>query len=302
MANIQADVEAARDRHEYLGGFVDFSEFIASDFSLSIYRKFRVLGARNLLYLQAELQLLECQLKAVDEEDKRTIAWSNDEKEALDTEKAARSWDFMKEQANGGDEKQAGKLRMIYKLRKLMKEYGGYDSRRCSQDLLTQTEEALLRHNQVLQLEKPESGPFKAFKAWFRRTPPVLWGSGFLLLHDESDMIALGSQVEPDRLSAFMHRCCGYRLRQRRDTPKSWGPVYYYHVERVDLIVGIMSVLASAALLVGAIVSLYYIHPMGIRLAIVGIFTILFAASITLLTHARRIEVYGATAAYVPSA
>lgn len=125
----------------------------------------------------------------------------------------------------------------------------------------------------------------------------MLWGNSFSLLHDEKDMIALGGQREPDRLSALMHRCCGYRLRDRRDTPKSWGPVYFYHVERVELIVGILSVFASAALLVGAITSLYFVHPMGIRLAIVGLFTLLFATSITLLMHARRIEVYGATAA-----
>jgi hypothetical protein len=163
----------------------------------------------------------------------------------------------------------------------------------------TTTEEALLRRNQVLQLETPETSPFNAFKAWFRRKPPVLWGSGFRLLHDEEDMIALGSQDEPDRMSAFMHRCLGYRLRKPKETPKSWGPMYYYPVERVALIVGILSIIVSAALLVWAIMTLHFVKPMGIRLGLVGVFTTLFAASITLLTHARRIEVYGATAAYV---
>ena len=73
--------------------------------------------------------------------------------------------------------------------------------------------------------------------------------------------------------------------------------MYYYPVERVTLIVGIISVFASAALLVGAIVALYFIKPIGIRLGIVGVFTTLFASSIALLTHARRVEIYGATAA-----
>jgi hypothetical protein len=52
-----ADVEAALDDIEYLDGYVDFSQFIASDQTLSIYRKFSILGARNSLYLGAELQL-----------------------------------------------------------------------------------------------------------------------------------------------------------------------------------------------------------------------------------------------------
>lgn len=109
---------------EYLPGYVDFSHFIASDYSLSIYRKFAVLGARNLLYLEAELQLMEFQLHARDEEDKRILEESADEAEKLRTENSIRSWEDLKDQALHGDAKQAGRLRMIYKLRRLMKEYG----------------------------------------------------------------------------------------------------------------------------------------------------------------------------------
>jgi len=157
-------------------------------------------------------------------------------------------------------------------------------------------EEALLRRNQVLALEKPAEVPFKAFKSWFRDKVP-LRGSGFHLLDAEDDMIALGSQTEPDRMSSIIHRCCGYYLRKERTTPKSWGPMYYYPVERVACIVAVISIWVSAALLVGAIVALYFIKPMGTRLGIVGLFTVLFAASIVLFTHARRVEVYAATAA-----
>jgi len=128
----QPDVEAALDADEYLRGYVDFSHFIASDYSLSIYRKFAVLGARNLLYLQAELQLLERQLGDLDKADKKTIAESNDATEQIETEKAARSWDDLKLQANAGNNKQIGKLRMIYRIRKLMKEYGRYEL--CTRD------------------------------------------------------------------------------------------------------------------------------------------------------------------------
>jgi hypothetical protein len=127
MAPPQIDVEAARDKKEYLRGFADFSYFIASDSSLFIYRKFATLGARNLLYLQAKLQLLKVELDELDEADKRIIRWSNDAAEQLKTESAARSWEDLKEQANAGDQRQAGKLRMIYRIRELMKEYSQYN-------------------------------------------------------------------------------------------------------------------------------------------------------------------------------
>ncbi|KAL5323523.1 hypothetical protein ACEPPN_008061 [Leptodophora sp. 'Broadleaf-Isolate-01'] len=280
MAEAQIDVEAARDEGEYLQGFADFSQYVASDLSLSIYRKFGVLGARNLLYLQTELQLLEIELEALGKEDKLAIAGGDIDDEKFELEEAARSWESMHGRAEDGDERQMRRLGMIYKIRKVMEEY----------------ESALLRRNEVLQLESPADIPFEAFKSWFRAKRP-LWGSGFRTLHNEADMISLGTQAEPDRISSLMHRCLGYRLRVERKTPKSWGPMYYYPVERVNLIVGIISVLCSASLLVGAILALHFVKPIGIRLGIVGVFTLLFAASVALLTHARRVEVYGATAA-----
>jgi hypothetical protein len=123
MAETNDDIEA-RGGNEYLDGYVDFSEFIASDYSLSIYRKFGSLGARNLLYLQAELQLLQFQLGALDDADKDILRQTENNLEKARTENANRSWDDLKQQAAEGDVRQAEKLSMIYKLRRLMKEYG----------------------------------------------------------------------------------------------------------------------------------------------------------------------------------
>jgi hypothetical protein len=124
MAEINDDIEAVRRGKEYLDGYVDFSEFVASDYSLSIYRKFGSPAARNLLYLEAELQLLQFQLRALDDADEAIIRRSGNNIEKARTENANRSWDDLKQQAMEGDTRQAEKLRMIYELRRLMKEYG----------------------------------------------------------------------------------------------------------------------------------------------------------------------------------
>jgi len=124
MADTNDDIEATRGGKEYLDGYVDFSEFIASDYSLSIYRKFGSLAARNLLYLEAELQLLQFQLGAFDDADSAILRRPADGVEKARTENANRSWDDLKQQAMEGDTRQAEKLRMIYELRRLMKEYG----------------------------------------------------------------------------------------------------------------------------------------------------------------------------------
>jgi hypothetical protein len=144
----------------------------------------------------------------------------------------------------------------------------------------------------------PDKGSLQAFNNWFRSKKP-LRGSGWHLLDDESDMISLYSEADVDRLTAFIQRHFGYYLRKERDTPLSWGQnhLYYYPMERIGWISVIVSILMSALLLIGPMVTCYYVKPMGPRLGIVGAFTIAFAASIGILTNARRPEVFESTAA-----
>lgn len=52
-------------------------------------------------------------------------------------------------------------------------------------------------------------------------------------------------------------------------------------------------------LLVGSIVVLYFEQTPGIRLGLLGVFTLVFAASVGLLTNARRTELFATTAACV---
>lgn len=56
--------------------------------------------------------------------------------------------------------------------------------------------------------------------------------------------------------------------------------------------------MTAAILLIGAIVSLYYVSRPKSKLAMIAIFTILFAASVGTLTSAKRQEVFAASAAY----
>jgi hypothetical protein len=75
--------------------------------------------------------------------------------------------------------------------------------------------------------------------------------------------------------------------------------MFYFPAKRVAWVVTFLSMLISALLLIGAIVVLYYIPAaeMGNRLAVVGVFTFVFAACISLLTNAKRGEIFGTTAA-----
>jgi hypothetical protein len=100
-ASTDSDIELQLNANEYLDGFADVSEYIGSDRELALFRRFDVLGARNLLYLQARLLGLEELLREYDEEDKAFIRRNckvNEEKEitpseaALDALQVAKDW------------------------------------------------------------------------------------------------------------------------------------------------------------------------------------------------------------------
>lgn len=110
-------------------------------------------------------------------------------------------------------------------------------------------------------------------------------------------MLSLHVEKDLDRLSTVIQYYFGYHLRKERVTPPSWGPMYYYPAERIAWIVAALCVIISVILLIGAIVILYFVEPIEQRLGVVGSFTFIFAASIALLTNARRVEVFGAAAA-----
>jgi hypothetical protein len=118
------DAETGKSPKEFLKGFSDFSQFIASDDDLSIYRRFGSLGARNILYLQAELQLLEQRLQELDEADYDVVLRHSDEDEKKEVDLAARAWECFEHQSKGGTKRQKLKMKLVLRIREVMKEYG----------------------------------------------------------------------------------------------------------------------------------------------------------------------------------
>lgn len=161
----------------------------------------------------------------------------------------------------------------------------------------------MLRRRDFTSLAAPDHNSANAFKRWFRHRKP-LWGSGSHLLDDEDDLCTIYSGGDADRLTSIIQRYFGYHVRSERPnkTPDSWHlpgekSIHYYPLSRITWIVAILSILISSMLLIGAIVVLYFVKEMSKRLGIVAAFTAAFAASLGLLTNARRAEIFGSTAA-----
>lgn len=101
-------------------GFADVARWIAldPDNETFIYRKFDELAARNLLYLQAELLVLEKELNKLDKND----ANSDD----MDLKDAIRTWETLTQWYDTNDEEARVRMDLIVRIREKLKEYRAF--------------------------------------------------------------------------------------------------------------------------------------------------------------------------------
>ena len=119
IAPVQEDPDTAK---EYLPGYAELSEYIATDSELSVYHRFGSVTARNILYLQAEVQVLRKRLEKLDELDLMDTKSDNFD-DRISAAQAARDWETLVRRAKAGDARQKEKMDIIKDLRCALKEY-----------------------------------------------------------------------------------------------------------------------------------------------------------------------------------
>ncbi|CAD6583930.1 MAG: hypothetical protein ASARMPRED_001551 [Alectoria sarmentosa] len=294
------DLEAMSTAPRRLEGYPTFAEFVAKDRDAAIYRSFKNLSARNLLYQQSELHDLERQLEELDAKDANDIG-------DLNAQKAARLWTHY---ANDTNEQAIARRKLQKIIRKRIKEYCMYFF---EQEIVfasdnRETDETMALESQILSLNSPSSRTLRDFKRWFTSSSmTVLWGRDKHLLDNENDLVAL-APVDTDRLNLFLKSYFGwfFQVKQERSKeqrrnrtlpPKS--ELFYFPSHRIQRAGAVISVFLSAILLLGAIVCLTAVsnQSTSVRVGMIVLFTCLFAAVVGLLTNARRAEIFGSTAA-----
>jgi hypothetical protein len=124
---------------------------------------------------------------------------------------------------------------------------------------------------------------------------PIISGRAKDFLHDKSDLVALRNAVEEDMLSKFLQDHWAF---QKRKTTDPIDRTTIYKNSHVVRTVATISMIIAAILLISAILSLHFVSNPRAKLGLVAMYTLLFALSVSLLTNARRAEVFAATAAY----
>ncbi|KAK7216715.1 hypothetical protein V2G26_004718 [Clonostachys chloroleuca] len=276
---------------EYPDGYPSLAAFMASDPDRTalMLKRFDRLTARTLLYLESELAELQAQLDAFDEEDRGSPC--------------ARNWITYKEKWQVFPER----AKLLKAIQKTIMEYSKWKSRRFCVTTNELGIERLLSHESVLASQPaPDRRILKAFWLSFHHGPPraedsfpILGGKSSFSYDDIDDLMILRPPGRSDRLSTFLRDFLGFifvkKLPERRPNISGLG---YASESRIETFVLLLSTVLAALLLIGAIILLYKVPSPDLKLGLVGLFTVLFAGSVGLLTNARVAEIFGATAAY----
>jgi hypothetical protein len=178
-----------------------------------------------------------------------------------------------------------------------------------TREKLKEYNEAVLRHKEMMEQDSPNKCDVEFLRRWFKDKnmgdyPLVGEDSDLWEASSPSDLVALRARKAEDPLSTFFlrrvylwwHHCIGYRFKK----PRSKEDRYFEYRDRnIRRVANILSSLISSALLIGAIMTLYFVKSAIVRLGIIAAFTTVFSLVLVLATNARKVEVFAGTAAFV---
>ncbi|CAD0109828.1 unnamed protein product, partial [Aureobasidium uvarum] len=241
-------------------GYPGLAKVMGAQMGLSIYLGFADLNARDLLVYQAEILHLEQQLEVHDQ----ITPWGkNNILKPLGEERTLMEQEHWNVQMN---------------LRSILKDY------------IFETDEALLRQAKIQRLETPSHHDLKVMTRWLEHETG---GNNFLSGFEDlpwtegraSDLVVLSTR-EKDRLS---ERMIPWFLRR--------GLISGYSKERYTTASRTISVVTSSLIPSLAIVILYFIHSLLVRIFVAMGLSFLFSIALALLTSARAAEIFASTTA-----
>ncbi|KAF2028004.1 hypothetical protein EK21DRAFT_70716, partial [Setomelanomma holmii] len=254
-----------------LGSHRSFANFVYSDPELLLFRRFSLLNARALLYMQSELIYLETKLHKFDKDD---------EDDGSDyAMMPAICFETILSLSSAGDPHGVERLQLIRRIQELTYRYN----------------KMLIAEKQIQDMGGPSRRVWEVFSSWFRQTKSFFGRSAKLVDdHNESEFVAIGNQ---DVLTGFTEYLIGRAIAFiRRSASKDDAPAYYasHTVKRFVTFIGIVG---ATLLLEAAIVAIYLVTNDRIRFALIAVFISLFAVAISVQSNARRPEMFAATAA-----
>ncbi|KAL1969630.1 hypothetical protein VTN77DRAFT_8183 [Rasamsonia byssochlamydoides] len=262
-------------------GYAKVAMMMCRNGELGIFRRFGELNFRNLLYLQAELIKLEGDLQELAQADQKS---DNPMRRYYD-----QHWPLLSDPHAGN-----AQWNKMLEIRRTLREYN----------------DCLLQQKALSNLAKPAKYHLDFLRDWLVQPDmgnfPIIskdrdaWEKAV-----EHDLITLENQSSKDFFTSLVcekfiplyHRLLGHRHR----ASISWDPksrIACYPDDKIQIALDALGTTVSCLMPITATVALYYIQSMAVRLGVTAIFTAVFSLALCLMTKARRVEIFAATAAF----
>ncbi|OTA69141.1 hypothetical protein K449DRAFT_362387 [Hypoxylon sp. EC38] len=282
-------------------GYAKVAQLMATYEEFAILRRFKRLNYQNLLYLQAQIIHLEDSLGRLVDQD------------ATHYKRKEYTEDWWK-LSHGKGRAGRAQWRKVRRIRKKLREYN----------------EALLQQVDISKLEGPNSNDLEFLRSWFERPSmgcfPIR-GLDYKAWEQrrENDLVAIKPRLPPDPFSKWVtntifplyHRVFGVKFHVRKvlrpsgklchadnqstskkaDSTEIGDGLYTYEESLLGSIINIITTVVAAVLPLLSIVVLYIVDSDATKLGIIVVFSACFALVLAVMTSARRIEVFAATAA-----
>ncbi|CAO2652884.1 Nn.00g022950.m01.CDS01 [Neocucurbitaria sp. VM-36] len=270
---------------DYPRGYPILSAFQSSDSSFSIYRAFNYLHSRVLLEIQDELRNLEENLSELDRKDNNSGRSKCLTSRASDIKQAKR------------DNKHSERATLLATIR----------------DKLVNYDEILVKARELNTFQKPSKRDYTSLRTWFFNEKPLSYECEEEYVKKKEDLISLRDGREWANFDGWIEECIKamprYLTRRLFTTPELRKKtqdkhIFYCSASRIEKLVGLVLTLIIFILLVLPVVALYKMTSVGHHnstfdaVGILVVFTLLFSAVMSLLTKAKRHELFAASAAY----
>lgn len=278
---------SSKQRLDGFGGYARLARVMGDVPDVAIFKRFAHLSVESLLHYQAEICSLEKRLAEFQSEDKE------------DTTDSDRRWyafnsQTLRDSADGDEGEDPNQWQTILRLRELLKEYYA----------------AMLLHQQVVDLNKPQQKQLQALRDWM-----FYPHRGRILLADVDVEVWKTTKLEelvtlePKStdgvtfskstlgLVRLYHRFIG-RYLHKQEPEDHFRNSVVYRDDGVFKVIRVIKTLAACLMPIVGIVVLYVVQDMAARLGIIAAFTAIFAFTLCYFTPAGIKDIFSATAAF----
>ena len=266
---------------------------------------------KNILYLQAELTILETQLAAIMEQDQ-------EEANAGTGEKADSlvSWLALKksDQTPTADNTQYQK---VMEIRRCLKEYceltHPFMSSTCGRNppfTPNCPDDALVQQAEINRLSKASRSDHQSLTEWLdhpdggdmflKARESFPWRkehfADLVCLSENSSEVALFTRVCRNGILPLYHRYIGRHIKDPVGGA-DWSGIYRYSDTRITFFSKVIGTMLASLLPTTSILALYFVKSSLIRLGMIMTFTTTFATTLAVITKGSMLEIFAASTA-----